>query len=591
MNRSPSPETAPGSCQGSFEGSLTPQNSFEFNFDLQGIPQVKIDRPLDSSPTYWYEGICPRTGESVRLPRTREVEAIAYSLMQQLNTDQRFSSEGKMVGVLLVETITGERQVLQAFSGLLQGQSDVEGWVPMIPGRDRVALAEAQTLSALEQIKSEILKLQQLLERQQYTNLAEQHDRELQEQASLHQQRKQERQRLRQDLQSTLTGDSLAIALEQLDNQSRRDGMERRRCKQQRQAVLEPLQQIIQQADYRIRELKQQRKHLSQQLQQQMHTVYSLTNFAGESRGLQALLPPNSIPTGTGECCAPKLLHYAATHHLKPLAMAEFWWGGPQGDKIPGQFYGACRDRCQPLMGFLLSGLSNAVLKASSCYYTSDVSQPLDLPLVYQDDWLIVVDKPAGLLSVPGRSSDRQESVLLRLRQSYPDEPIMPVHRLDQDTSGLLLLARGRQTYQQISQQFQQRQIHKIYEAILVGEMQLEIEAVLSVDEGWIDLPLWADPGDRPYQKVDWQRGKSSLTHYKVLHRERNQIRIAFMPLTGRTHQLRVHAAMGLQAPIWGDRLYGPANPTTRLHLHAKALRLYHPQTQQLLHLETQAPF
>jgi tRNA pseudouridine32 synthase/23S rRNA pseudouridine746 synthase len=557
---------------------------------LESLQSLKAT--LDSS-TYWYEGACPKTGERLRLPRTYEVEAIAHSLMRYLSTDAEFSREGKMYGILLAVTQTGERQVLKAFSGLLQGRSDVEGWVPTIPGRDQMALAEAQTLSALELIKLELLKLQQLPERQQYTKLAQQYDHDLRELAFLHQQRKQERHQQRSILYTTLTGDDLAIAIEQLDNQSRWDGIERRHLKQQRYAALESLRYMIEQADLRMHELKQQRKRLSQQLQLQLHTVYCLTNFAGESRGLQALLPHGSIPTGTGECCAPKLLHYAATHALQPLAMAEFWWGPPttQGDKLPGQFYGACRDRCQPLMGFLLSGLSNAIFKKSSCPAPVHTADLTTLPIVYQDDWLIVIDKPAGLLSVPGRASDCQDSVLNRLRQLYSDEMLLPIHRLDQDTSGLLLLARDRQTYRHIYQQFQQRQVYKSYEAVLVGEVLFEQQTIQQEYDGFIDLPLWSDPSDRPYQKVDWQQGKSSFTYFKVLHRENNKTRVAFTPITGRTHQLRVHAAVGLQAPILGDRLYGPANPTTRLHLHAKELRLQHPQTQYLLDLKTQVPF
>ena len=399
----------------------------------------------------------------------------------------------------------------------------------------------------------------------------------------------------------------LTIALEQLDEESRQQGIERRQLKRQQNAVLQPLQQLIAATDTRISELKQQRKALSRQLQAQMQATYSLTNFSGRSQSLQQLMPKGS-PTGTGDCCAPKLLHYAATHHLKPLAMAEFWWGASSGnqDKIPGEFYGACAERCQPLMGFLLSGLKPISILNRDFYRTTPLSLNIlthlcssnesnfpafpsikgEIPIIYEDEWLIAVNKPAGLLSVPGRYGDRQDSVLSRLRHLLPDGiALVSVHRLDQETSGILLLARDRQTHRQLSQQFQQHQIHKVYEAILSG--------AVTVEQGVIDLPLWGDPKNRPEQKVDWQHGKPSLTQFQIMAREGDYTRVEFTPLTGRTHQLRVHAAdvQGLGVTILGDRLYGCRAVTSRLHLHARELRFEHPQLEKTLHLQANTPF
>ena len=307
--------------------------------------------------TYWYEGYCPQTGKLLKLPRTELVEAIARELMQYLATNEGYSREGKMYGVLLVETATGEQQVLKAFSGLLHGKSTIAGWVGAIEGHE-LALEEARTLALLATIKQELIALQQI-PRQQYTALVQEFETRWQQLTIQHRDRKQQRQSQRQLCQDTLTGVALAEALASLDAQSRQDGIDRKQFKRQRDALLQPLQQAIASADNRIYELKQQRKSLSRQLQAQMHANYKLTNFAGESLPLQQLMA-GSLPTGTGSCCAPKLLHYAATHNLKPLAMAEFWWGLPSsnGEKVQGEFYGACAERCQPLMGFLLSGLS-----------------------------------------------------------------------------------------------------------------------------------------------------------------------------------------------------------------------------------------
>ncbi|BBD65744.1 pseudouridine synthase [Nostoc commune NIES-4072] len=560
-----------------------------------------------SSASYWYEGRCLHSGDCLKLPRTSISEAIAHGLMQQLAKNDCYSREGKMYGILLVELATGEQRVLKAFSGLLNGCSVVEGWVPPIPGRDEVALEEARTLAQLDAIKQELFTLKQLTERQQYETLSDEFEQQLQAMSDRHRHSKHQRQQKRQQICNTLTEEALTIALEQLDEESRQQGIERRQLKRQQNAVLQPLQELIAAADARISELKQQRKALSRQLQAQMQATYSLTNFSGRSLSLQQLMPGGS-PTGTGDCCAPKLLHYAATHNLKPLAMAEFWWGASSvnQDKIQGKFYGACAKRCQPLMGFLLSGLRPISMPNRYFQITSPISlntlthlprpnvfesnefSPMkgEMAIIYEDKWLIAVNKPAGLLSVPGRYSDRQDSVLSRLRHLLPDGmALASVHRLDQETSGILLLARDRQTHRQISQQFQQRQVHKVYEAILSG--------IMIVEQGKIDLPLWGDPENRPYQKVDWQHGKPSLTHFQVIAREQDYTRVEFTPLTGRTHQLRVHAAdaRGLGVTILGDRLYGCCAVTSRLHLHAKELRFEHPQLEKTFHLQAITPF
>ncbi|BAB75779.1 pseudouridine synthase [Anabaena sp. FACHB-709] len=528
----------------------------------------------DLSGNYWYEGYCLQYGDLLRLPRTALVEAIAHSLMQCLAKDERYCREGKMYGILLVELPTGERRVLKAFSGLLNGQSVFDGWVPPIPGREQVAIQEGHTLAELDAIKQELTTLKQLPERQEYETIFREFEQQLQAMSDRHRYRKHQRQQTRQLLSESLLPAALTIALEQLNEESRQDGIERRRLKQERDTALQALKEAIASANIKIQNLKQKRKALSQQLQSQMHAAYSLMNFLGQSVSLQQLMP-NGLPTGTGDCCAPKLLHYAATHGLKPLAMGEFWWGSSCQDKIQGEFYGACVERCQPLMGFLLSGLKP----------TRNLEKE-QINVIYEDEWLIAVNKPSGLLSVPGRYIDTQDSVLSRLRHMLPEEEMLAaVHRLDQDTSGILLLARDSQTYRQFSQQFQQRQVYKVYEAILAG--------VINTDTGIIDLPLWGDPENRPYQQVDWQRGKPSVTNFREIAREGDYTRVEFVPLTGRTHQLRVHASdvQGLGVVILGDRFYGCTAKANRLHLHARELSFLHPRSGKTIHLHIKTPF
>ncbi|MEB3210040.1 MAG: RluA family pseudouridine synthase, partial [Leptolyngbyaceae bacterium] len=402
-----------------------------------------------------------------------------------------------------------------------------------------------------------------------------------------HRQRKRQRQDQRQILQSQwehqrLTSAEYERAIATLDDESRHDGMERRRLKRERDAILLPLRQTMEEGDRQIRELKQERKHLSRCLQAQMHEVYRLTNFRGLSSDLSSLTPTGTLPTGTGDCCAPKLLHYAATHQLHPSAMAEFWWGPspPRGDKVHGRFYGACTERCQPIMGFLLSGLTDEVHRRT-------LSSPsLDLPILYEDEWLIAVDKPPGLLSVPGRHTSTQDSVLSRLRLMPPEKIYLAaVHRLDRDTSGILLLAKTADAHAHLNQQFQQRTIKKVYGAVLDGQV--------AQDQGMIDLPLSADYRHRPKQRVNRATGKPSQTVFRVVSRYEHLTEVEFIPLTGRTHQLRVHAAdpAGLGIPILGDRLYGRGGEGDRLHLHASQLTVIHPIHHQPLYMRSDISF
>ncbi len=571
------------------EITLAVPDSLLHSLDAFGIePGMGAAMALEDGGDYDYQGHCPRTGQLYTLPRTALAKAVAQGLMAQLS--QTTQPEGKMYGVLLVQApagpIAGPIAVLKAFSGLWRGQERILGWVPPMPGRERVARQEAQTLDQLAALKDQLVILQQRPERQTYARWQADWAKERQALNQRHRDRKQGRDRQRQTLASTLTGVALTSALATLEQESRGDKAELRQFKQRQHQALAPLGAAIQAADAEAVALKRQRRDLSRQLQADMQAAYTLTNFAGTALSLQALAPQGGLPTGTGDCCAPKLLHTATQYGLKPLALAEFWWGPAQGDRHPGTFYGACVERCQPILGFMLSGLSARVLGVASGV-TGVGRGEIALPILYHDNWIVVVDKPAGLLSVPGRYGDRQDSVLSRLRQGLPaGRFIQPVHRLDQDTSGVLVLALDAESHRRLGQQFEQRHVQKRYTAILNGEVDQP--------SGLIDLPLWGDPAQRPYQQVSWPYGKPSQTRFEVLSQTDGGTRVAFYLLTGRTHQLRVHAAhpQGLNAPIRGDRLYGPSpDPGQRLHLHAQRLQFTHPHSGGSLTLEAAVPF
>lgn len=535
--------------------------------------QTLIDQPA----TYWYEGICPKTGHLLRLPRTPLVEAIARQLMRQLESKYETFYRGKMYGILLVQTTDQQLKVLKAFSGLAIQSLQLNEWVSMISGKDQIILEEKRTVAKLEQMKEELAFLQASPEREEFNKLQNQFEQALQIFKEQQVQAKLTRQEKREYFQQNLTGMALKLALEQLNNQSYDDSKALKRFKDQWKEKLQPLQDKVTEIDNQIKQIKARRKSISRHLQSQLFQAYSLTNFSGESRSIDSFMNNGAFPTGAGECCAPKLLHYAAVHQLIPLAMAEFWWGKDSKDKVSGQFYGACRERCQPLMGFLLSGLSLSENTVNITYKT--------LNILYEDPFLIAINKPTGLLSTPGRYFETQDSVLNRLRHQYEDGMnFRAIHRLDQDTSGILLIARNGHIQNLLSQQFRQRKIHKVYEALLAG--------IVNLDEDIITLPLWGDPNNRPYQSVNYEKGKRAITQFKVIERQDNLTRIKFIPLTGRTHQLRVHAAdkQGLGIPILGDRLYGSPH-YSRLCLHAKELGFIHPHTQESIILNTETPF
>ena len=332
-----------------------------------------------------------------------------------------------------------------------------------------------------------------------------------------------------------------------------------------------------------IEALKEERKQRSIALQQWIFEQFRLRNARGEEQDIYSIFTQTAHrnpPAGTGECAAPKLLQYAYLNNLQPLAMAEFWWGdSPKGEiRRHGHYYPACRHKCEPILNFMLQGLEvepNPLLTSNT-----DATQ---LETVYEDDYLLVVNKPAGMLSVPGKTG--QASVLTLLQERYPDAtgPIL-VHRLDMATSGLLLAAKDKDTHALLQKQFEGRTVKKRYIALLEGIPQAE-------PKGFIRLPLRPDFDNRPLQMVCYEYGKPAVTRYEIMDTENDRTRMAFYPETGRTHQLRVHAAHpeGLNCPIVGDPLYG--QPADRLHLHAERLEFRHPVTGQRLQIQKEAPF
>ena len=328
-------------------------------------------------------------------------------------------------------------------------------------------------------------------------------------------------------------------------------------------------------------------KQMSQELQTWLFHQYQLLNAKGETKGLVDIwqdyhrsprirnkypLPPG----GTGDCCAPKLLQYAYSHRLQPVCMAEFWWGPSPKSEIRhhGQFYPACRGKCKPILTWMLQGLDVDP-------NPDEAGAPhLGIEVVYEDEVLAVIHKPSGLLSVPGRTEDY--SVATIAMERWPSS--LPVHRLDMGTSGLMIIAKTKEAYVSLQEQFVKHTVKKRYIAL--------VEGTVKKPKGRITLPLIFDPVNRPRQMVDYQRGKSAVTEYEVIAPSTGgRTLIALYPHTGRTHQLRMHCAHpdGLGCPIVGDELYGRS--ADRLCLHCDKIEFAHPVTGERMTFNLPNPF
>ena len=328
----------------------------------------------------------------------------------------------------------------------------------------------------------------------------------------------------------------------------------------------------------------------SQHLQHHIFAQYHLLNARGEKRDMLDIFKEKRCqypPSGAGECCAPKLLQYAYEHNLTPICMGEFWQGeSPKGEiRYHNHWYPACQSKCKPILGWMLQGLEVEEYPL----LTRMREAAKQMTIIYDDEWIVAVNKPAGMLAVPGNLD--APSVESRIREMYPDAdgPLI-VHRLDMDTSGIMILAKTKDTHKALQEQFYRRQIRKKYIAILDGPMPQTAKGIIS-------LPLGRDNNDRPRQMVDHLHGKEAMTEYEVI----DSTHIAFYPITGRTHQLRVHAASkeGLGAAILGDRLYGNYHqasgtaqpPPDRLFLQAQSIDFTHPFTGNKMHLEISYEF
>ena len=538
-----------------------------FKKDIDG---VEIPRRFNNPFYYSPHPLCLMAADEVRAFLSGDDALLAEA------------GKGKMFGVLAVQTPSGETGYLMAFSGLLFGRNIYDGFVPPVYDMQSPQGYFKQEEARISSINRTVKDIEESADFKSAVealrDIKNEAERALSETTMLFKANKEERRKKRES--GMLSADDEAL----LTKQSQFEKAELKRMRRNWETRIEEKAAVVTSFNERIKALGVERRNRSLALQRWLFEQFVVLNANGEGKSLLEIFEEKLSalpPAGAGECAAPKLMQYAYRNSLKPLALAEFWVGeSPVGEvRRDGCFYGACKSKCEPILGYMLHGLD---VEESALEKGGDISS---IEIVYEDESLLVVNKPSGVLSVPGIVGGT--SVQQWLREKYSDNTLLVVHRLDMATSGLLVVAKSMQVYKMMQQLFAERKVEKHYMALLDGVPQNV--------KGRIELPLAPDYMNRPRQKVDYENGKSAVTDYSVVdvvkYNGKECALVRFEPLTGRTHQLRMHAASkeGLDCPIVGDALYGAAG--ARLMLHASRISFFHPVNKEVIELECKCDF
>jgi tRNA pseudouridine32 synthase/23S rRNA pseudouridine746 synthase len=497
---------------------------------------------------------------------------------------------GKMFGVLVVQNETGELGYLSAFSGKLAESNHHERFVPPVFDMLTENSFFNQGMKILNPMNRQIEDLENAADFEAAKALLKTEksgaETKISEAKAVAKSAKKIRKEKRTKGEIELSTEDFEALKEELSKESVYQNYLVKDLVKYWKSRVEVAENQLSKYTDEIENLKEIRRQTSANLQQQLFDNYKFLNQEKKEKSLADIFKEVIPPAGSGECAAPKLLQYAFLHGLKPIAMAEFWWGeSPKSEvRTHGNFYPACRGKCKPILGHMLEGIEtdpNPMLENTA------FGQVLET--IYEDDAIVIINKPAEFLSVPGKNV--QDSVQFRLQLKYPDATgPLTVHRLDMSTSGLMLIAKTKEYHEFLQRQFIKRKVKKRYTALLDG--------IVEGDEGLIDLPLRVDLDDRPRQLVCYEHGKNAVTKWKVIERKNacpetsvGKTLVHFFPITGRTHQLRVHSAhpLGLNMPIVGDDLYG--KKANRLHLHAAFIEFMHPTSRQIVKFELEADF
>lgn len=505
-------------------------------------------------------------------PLCREAARLVQEYLAGRSDWQEELSAGKMFGVLVVRSAEGIG-FLAAFSGNLAGSNLHDYFVPpvydMLQPDDFFKREERN----ITEINHRIATLEQEPQRVHAVEVWQQTVQETEAEVE----RSKQWVKSEKERRAALRGAGISPEQEAaFVRESQFQKAEHRRCVLRCKERVEQARLVVETMNREIQRLQEERKERSATLQQQLFEQFRMRNARGEVRTLMELFP-SLPPSGSGECAAPKLLQYAYLEGLTPICMAEFWWGAsPKGElREHGHFYPACQHKCGVILPFMLQGLT---VEENPLTVDRFAEHPLEV--CWEDAYLLAVNKPSGMLSVPGKQTTLSaQERMLRLHPEW--KALYAVHRLDMDTSGVLLFAKTPEIQREMQRLFAGREVHKTYLAELVGAWNEKMPS-----EGCIQLPLSPDYEHRPAQKVDVEHGKPSVTYYNIKERRPHSTVVYFHPVTGRTHQLRVHAAspQGLHRPIVGDPLYG--TPADRLHLHALCIEFPHPVTGIRIRIE-----
>ena len=577
-------------------------------------------------------------------------EAASLELQRYIADADLMSTEkgcGKMFGVLVVEYEDEEgasqRGFLAAYSGLLGGRNDWPYFVPPVFDAQQPDGHFKRTEREISAINHEIAAIEHDPEYLQSVEQHEQTKKRLQAEVDAFK-AEVDAAKVRRDARRK-SGEPLSE--EEQAEMIRESQFMKAELRRRRKAMEQAESTLNTQHSTLLKSLQRKRKQMSDELQRWLFSAYRMLNAKGEERDLIDIFREYTHampPAGAGDCCAPKLLQYAYLHHLRPVCMAEFWWGESPASEIRHHlhYYPACRSKCLPILTHMLKGLDVASNPLAQKRHTAEPR------VLYADEYIMVVDKPAGMLSVPGKAenvrSEFSDSANISVEEYFANlqlptnsqftnsqftigeadnsklktqnsKFLKAAHRLDMDTSGLLVLARTEEAYVELQRQFASRETVKRYEAVLSGvptqNSKLKTQNSSAQPSGCLEaisLPLIADINDRPRQRVDMEHGKPALTLYNIVEVravdantavayttkkvDKGRTLIHLYPKTGRTHQLRVHCAhpLGLACPILGDPLYGTER-ADRMYLHAAELTFRHPVTGETMHFLSPSGF
>jgi tRNA pseudouridine32 synthase/23S rRNA pseudouridine746 synthase len=502
-----------------------------------------------------------------------------------LYNDKNNDSIGKMFGVLVVKKADNTLGYIAAFSGKLADKSLPKIFVPPIFNMRTEGSFYIRGEKKIEEIGAEIQLLKKDKTYISLKKIVKKISKVIKEDLATQRKKmktsKLARRLRKKEANTNLDKTNFDIFNKKLTQESYNDQFFYKELQEYYSYKVEENNNLLADLENKITSLIELRKETSAILQNTLFEKYQFLNQQKETKGLLAIFnnPLVKPPAGAGDCSAPKLLQYAFQNQLTPIVMAEFWWGISPNSEIRKHknFYPSCISRCKPILSHMLEGIEmdeNLLIK--------NISEKEELSIIYEDDDLIVVNKPPEFLSVPGKEIN--DSVYTRIKQQYPTAtgPLI-VHRLDMSTSGILVLTKTKEANKILQSQFIKRTVKKRYVALLDGHLKEK--------SGVIQLPLRLDINDRPRQLVDFINGKKAETNWTLINHKNGKTRVYFYPITGRTHQLRVHSAHkgGLNTPIIGDDLYGKKE--NRLHLHAEFIEFIHPSSREVINFTIKANF